>query len=74
MDYVAANADQRQRLNPNKCTDNARMILALTALGRNAADAEGYDLTAGLDEMIYIENQGVNGPHLGADRPGQRQL
>ena len=62
MDYVAANADQRQRLNPNKCTDNARMILALTALGRNATDVEGYDLTAGLDEMAYIENQGVNGP------------
>ena len=62
LDYVNENIDENERLNPNKCTDNARLILALTALGRDVTDVDGHNLLAGLNEMTYIENQGVNGP------------
>ena len=62
LDYVNENIDENERLNPNKCTDNARLILALTALGRDVTDVDGHNLLAGLNEMAYIENQGVNGP------------
>lgn len=60
--YIAQNIDENFRLHPAKATDNARLILALTALGMDACDVDGYDLVAGLNEMDYVENQGLNGP------------
>ncbi len=62
LEYVAENIDTNERLNPNKATENARLILALTALGRDAADVDGYNLIAGLDEMSFVQKQGINGP------------
>lgn len=50
------------RLHENKSTDNARVILALTAAGIDATNVNGYNLFDGLDELSYIKYQGINGP------------
>ena len=50
------------RLNRSKSTENSRIILALTALGKDVTNVSGYDLLAGLNEMSYIQRQGTNGP------------
>lgn len=51
-----------ERLHSVKSTDNARMILGITAAGGDPTDIGGYDLTAGLSDMEYIKGQGYNGP------------
>lgn len=50
------------RLHKSKCTDNARMILALTAIGGDVTNVGGYNLLEGLTEMDYVTKQGNNGP------------
>lgn len=42
-------------------TDNARYVLTVTALGYDATDVAGYDLTAPLQGLDYVRKQGVNG-------------
>ena len=49
------------RLHPRKSSDNARVILALSALGVDPRSVEGYDLTASFADMDYVGRQGVNG-------------
>ena len=61
--YVKKNINaETKRLDKNKSTDNARLILALTAISKDVTDVGGYDLLAGLDDMKYIKRQGTNGP------------
>lgn len=60
--YVNANINENQQLHSNKSTDNARVILALTAIGKDATDVDGHDLLAGLTDMDYVCKQGINGP------------
>ena len=62
LDYVSQNIDENERLNANKCTENTRLILALTALGMDATDVGGYSLIDGIGELGYVRNQGINGP------------
>ena len=50
------------RLSGSKSTENSRIILALTALGKDVTNVGGYNLLAGLNEMSYIRKQGTNGP------------
>ena len=50
------------RFDENKSTENARVILALTAAGIDATKVNRYNLFDGLNEMNYIKYQGVNGP------------
>lgn len=50
------------RLHPVKSTENARLILGITAAGGNPADIDGYNLLLGLADMDYIQKQGNNGP------------
>lgn len=45
----------------NRSTDNSRLILALTSIGRDARNVAGYDLTAPLSDFNYVKRQGVNG-------------
>ena len=61
-EYVAQAIDENERLHRNKSTENSRIILALTALGMDVHDVNGHDLTAGLNDMAYIQKQGINGP------------
>ena len=60
--YVRENIDEQERLHRSKSTDNSRLILALTAIGRDVTDVDGHNLLAGLNEMDYIREQGINGP------------
>lgn len=59
--YVQANIDGNERLHRTKSTENARVILALTAIGKDVTNVGGHNLLAGLDEMAYIQKQGING-------------
>ena len=61
--YVKAEINTTtNRLDRNKSTDNARLILALTAIGKDVTDVGVFDLLAGLDDMKYVKRQGTNGP------------
>lgn len=62
VEDIAQNIDEDDRLHKTKSTDNAKMILVLTAMGIDAADVEGFNLVAGLNSMDYIRKQGINGP------------
>ena len=62
VDYVKAKADANERLHWAKVTDNARVILALTAIGKDVTNVGGHNLLKGLDNMAYVQKQGINGP------------
>ena len=62
VDYVKAKADANERLHRAKVTDNARVILALTAIGKDVTNVGGHNLLKGLDNMDYVQTQGINGP------------
>lgn len=47
-------------LDSRYATTNARVILALCAMGKNPADVGGYDLFQPLSDMEYIAGQGAN--------------
>lgn len=49
-------------LHDTKYTEYARVTLALTAIGKNPADCEGYDVTAPLSDYDKVTAQGLNGP------------
>ena len=60
--FVRENADKNERLDRNKVTENARVILALTAIGKDVTNVGGHNLLKGLDNMDYVQTQGINGP------------
>ena len=60
--YVQENIDENQRLHRAKSTENARLILALTALGKDVTNVDGHNLLLGLTDMAYVQKQGINGP------------
>ncbi|MDO4793095.1 MAG: S-layer homology domain-containing protein [Filifactor alocis] len=49
-------------LHPKKYTEYSRLILALTALGRDPSDVEGYDLMEKMSDYDKVVWQGLNGP------------
>ncbi len=60
--FVQDNVDENGRLHNAKSTENSRIILALTAMGKDVTDVAGYDLLKGLNNMEYVQKQGINGP------------
>lgn len=60
--FVQENADENSRLHKAKSTENARMILALTAMGKDVTNVCGHNLLEGLNSMEYVQKQGINGP------------
>lgn len=62
VEYVKVKADANERLHPAKVTDNARVILALTAIGKDVTNVGGHNLLKGLDNMDYVQTQDINGP------------
>lgn len=62
VEYIRQNIDENQRLHKAKSTDNARLILALTALGEDVTNVDGHDLLQGLGDLTYVKKQGNNGP------------
>ncbi len=61
--YVKENIDKTTgRLHDVKSTDNSRLILALTATGRDVTNVDGYNLLTALADLDYLKKQGNNGP------------
>ena len=52
-------------LSTNKATDYERVILALSALGYDASNYEGYDLISPLADYDFTVKQGLNGAIYG---------
>lgn len=61
LKFVQDNMDENSRLDAAKATENARLIIALTAIGKDVTDVGGHNLLTGLNEMSYVRNQGLNG-------------
>jgi hypothetical protein len=47
-------------LNTSKPTENERVVLALTSLGIDASNWEGYDLVSPLSDASWVNSQGIN--------------
>jgi len=60
--FVRENINEAQQLHHAKSTENSRIILALTAIGRDVTKVDGHDLLLGLTDMEYLKKQGINGP------------
>lgn len=60
--YVREHIDENQRLHKAKSTDNSRLILALTAMGKDVTNVGGHNLLLGLNDMDFVKKQGNNGP------------
>lgn len=50
------------QLNERKYTEYSRVILALTAIGKNPTDVGGYNLVEKLTDTAAVKVQGINGP------------
>ncbi len=62
VDFVKVNINDKEQLHRVKSTENARVILALTAAGYDVTNVDSHNLLMGLTDMTYISKQGVNGP------------
>jgi len=60
--FVRENINEKQQLHPAKSTENSRIILALTAIGKDVTNVGGHNLLLGLTDMEYLLKQGINGP------------
>jgi len=58
----AVMAQQKGILTNVKYTEYSRLILALTALGEDVSNIEGYNLLNYLADLDQVTKQGVNGP------------
>ncbi len=59
--YVSENIDENGRLDEKRATDNAKLVLVLSALGRDVTDIGGHDLLQALSDMDYVTQQGLSG-------------
>lgn len=50
------------KLHRSKSTENARVILALTAIGKDPQNVDGVNLLQPLADFDFVKKQGVNGP------------
>ena len=50
------------KLHRSKSTENSRMIIALTAIGKDPRDIAGYNLLTPLADFNFVKKQGINGP------------
>ena len=62
VQFVTENINENEQLHRNKSTENSRVILALTAIGKSVTDVAGHNLLMGLTDMEYLQRQGINGP------------
>ena len=53
--------DRDRPLENQRSTENSRLVLALSAIGKDAASVGGYDLTAPLSDVSWVTKQGING-------------
>lgn len=58
---VEGKADEENKLGQNS-TENSRLIIALSAIGRDARTVGSRNLIAPYDDFNWIKYQGINGP------------
>ena len=49
-------------LHKNKSTDNSRLILALSSIGKDATSVGDWNLITPYEDFSWIKKQGINGP------------
>lgn len=63
VNYVnkqAAKVNKNGALHPVKCTENSRLILALSALGRDVTKVGNWNLAEPYEDFDWISGQGLN--------------
>lgn len=60
VDYVQSIGSSK--LDEARSTENSKMILALTAIGKDVTNVGGYNLLEPLADFNFIIKQGINGP------------
>lgn len=60
VDYVQSIGSSK--LDEARSTENSRMILALTSIGKDVTNVGGYNLLEPLADFDFIIKQGINGP------------
>jgi len=60
VSYVEENGSAK--LDARKSTENSRVIIALSAIGKDATDVAGYNLLEPLADYDFVTWQGLNGP------------
>ncbi|MDR2686357.1 MAG: terpene cyclase/mutase family protein, partial [Oscillospiraceae bacterium] len=53
--------DKDRPLATQRSTENSRLVLALSAIGKDAANVGGVDITAPLSDLDWVARQGNNG-------------
>lgn len=64
VEYVntkAAGIDMNGALHKKKSTDNSRLIVALSSIGKDATAVGNWNLTTPYEDFEWIKNQGING-------------
>ena len=61
VNTTAASVNLNGALHQNKSTDNSRLIVALSAIGKDATAVGDWNLIAPYDDFTWIEKQGING-------------
>lgn len=59
--YVSENIDEAGRIDEKRATENAKLVLVLSALGKDVTNAGGHDLLKALSDMDYVTQQGLSG-------------
>lgn len=59
--YVQENILEGDKLDKNRITENARVILALTAIGEDPTNVAGHNLLLPLGDVDFVQKQGING-------------
>lgn len=60
VSYIEENGSAK--LDARKSTENSRVIIALSAIGKDATDVAGYNLLEPLSDYDFVTWQGLNGP------------
>ena len=61
VNETAASVNLNGALQANKSTDNSRVILALSAIGKDATSVGDWNLVAPFNDFDWIQKQGING-------------
>lgn len=57
----AASVNLNGALHSSKSTDNSRLIVALSSIGKDATGVGNWNLVAPYEDFSWIKNQGING-------------
>ena len=60
--YVDSHINAAGQLHTVKSTENSRVALAVTAIGKDPRNVGGHNLLTALNDVTYVNQQGVNGP------------